>query len=175
MRWTLSHRAARRACVLADRHYNRQSAGSPQFIPPGSPVALVYPDEAVASAVWVTLRQKFQDHAWPGAWVNTLFRKECDGDASEFIRDALAATRFIWPDIPPQGLITFIDPNKVKARLVRGRTTWGHCYFMAGFKHVGYTKGGLWVFQIHASDWPEPIAPLGAQLNLDHTHAKGIK
>lgn len=33
--WALSHRADARALPIADRHYNRQKIGSPQFVPPG--------------------------------------------------------------------------------------------------------------------------------------------
>jgi len=32
--------------------------------------------------------------------------------------------------------------------MIRGRSTWGQTYIEAGFDHVGYTKGGLWVMQI---------------------------
>jgi hypothetical protein len=50
--------------------------------------------------------------------------------------------------------VTFIDPVKVKPRMVRGRPTWGHSYLKAGFKHVGYTKGGLWAMQMLPADMP---------------------
>jgi hypothetical protein len=35
MHVALSHRADHRALPLADRHYNRQKPGTPQFVPPG--------------------------------------------------------------------------------------------------------------------------------------------
>jgi len=35
MRWIRSHRADAEVVPLADRHYNRQKIGSPQFAPPG--------------------------------------------------------------------------------------------------------------------------------------------
>lgn len=34
MRWIRSHRADAEVVPLADRHYNRQKIGSPQFAPP---------------------------------------------------------------------------------------------------------------------------------------------
>jgi hypothetical protein len=34
MNWRMSHRADPLALPLADRHYNRQKPGSPQFMPP---------------------------------------------------------------------------------------------------------------------------------------------
>lgn len=33
--WHLSHRFDPRAVAIADRHYNRQKPGTPQFVPPG--------------------------------------------------------------------------------------------------------------------------------------------
>ena len=35
MNWTVSHRADPSAVKLADRHYNRQKPGTPQFVPHG--------------------------------------------------------------------------------------------------------------------------------------------
>lgn len=45
-------------------------------------------------------------------------------------------------------MVSFIDPAKVQPRPIRGRKTWGHSWFEAGFSHVGYTKAGLWTFQM---------------------------
>src|SRR5271167_4064836 len=49
--WRLSHRADTEALPIADRHYNRQKIGSPQFVPPGRCLVLLADDE---SALWVT-------------------------------------------------------------------------------------------------------------------------
>src|SRR5690242_7545534 len=49
--WYLSHRADPRAVPLADRHYNRQKPGTPQFVPPGRCLVLLTAD---AGALWVT-------------------------------------------------------------------------------------------------------------------------
>ena len=40
MIWSLSNRADPFARDIADRHYNRQKIGSPQFVPPGRCVVL---------------------------------------------------------------------------------------------------------------------------------------
>ena len=74
MRWTLSNRFDARALPLADRHYNRQKPGTPQFVPPSSNVVLISGDPV--SALWVSIRQKYVKHAWPGAWCCSLFRNE---------------------------------------------------------------------------------------------------
>lgn len=151
--WTRAHRADRDCLPLADRHYNRQKPGSPQFVPPGRCLVLKAP-----GAVWVSSWPfaEYVKHRWAGAWINSLFRKEGGGLASEYIRDAIAATRAEWPDVPDQGLVSFIDPLHVKPRRIRGRQAIGESYFEAGFVHVGYTKAGLWAMQIKLTDMPEP-------------------
>jgi hypothetical protein len=55
-RWKLSNRADPKARVLADRHYNRQKIGTPQFVPPGRCLVLLGRRE---KAFWVT--------SWPFA------------------------------------------------------------------------------------------------------------
>ncbi len=157
MFWERSHRADKEALPVADRHYNRQKPGTPQFVPPGRCVVFKHMAGGQCKALWVSSWPKYARHAWQGAWVNTLFRKECDGKASAFIREAVALTRWRWPDVPDLGMITFIDPSKVKPRMVRSRPTWAHSYFEAGFVHVGYSKGGLWTMQLRPKDMPEPI------------------
>lgn len=152
MLWTRSYRADPDCLPIADRHYNRQKPGSKQFVPPGRCVVLKAP-----GAVWVTSWPfaEYVKHAWAGAWVNSLFRKEGQGLASVYIRDAVAATRAEWPDVPALGLVSFIDPLHVKPRKVRGRQAIAESYFAAGFVHVGYTKAGLWVMQLRREDMPD--------------------
>lgn len=160
MKWSLSHRADAECLPLANRHYNRQNHNSKQFVPPGRCIVL-----KTEGAVWVTSWPfaEYVKHQWAGAWVNSLFRKECDGLASELIREALAATRSIWPNVPELGLVTFIDPLHVKNRKIRGRQAIAESYFQAGFHHVGYTKSGLWAMQITPDSMPEPCHPNGHQ------------
>jgi hypothetical protein len=156
VRWRLSHRADVDALKLADRHYNRQKIGSPQFVPPGRCVVLLS-DCGRALRVTSWPFAAYVRHAWPGAWVNSLFRNEGAGLASELIREAVAATRSIWPDVPPLGLITFVDSGKVKRKRDPGR-----CYLRAGFRHASpnATKGGLLAFQMLPEDMPDPALPL---------------
>src|SRR5512146_2941753 len=95
MPWHLSHRADPRAVALADRHYSRQKPGTPQFVPPGRCVVFV---NTANDAYWVTSWPfpEYTKHAWPGAWINSAFRKEGRGLASDMITQAVAATRWIW-------------------------------------------------------------------------------
>jgi hypothetical protein len=163
MHWTLSHRFDRDALPMADRHYNRQKIGSPQFVPPGRCCVL-----RREGALWVTSWPfaEYVRHEWAGAWVNSLFRREAGPQASVLIRDALAASRWYFGEPPELGLVTFVDPRKVPPVYRRGRDIYGYCYLMAGFRHVGFTKGGLWAWQIVADAMPEAEPPVGANLKL---------
>lgn len=153
MIWRESNRADPRAVRLADRHYNRQKIGSPQFVPPGRCFVLL---SACGRAVWVTSwpLADYVKHAWAGAWVNSIFRNEGAGLSSELIRQAVAATRWRWPSVPELGIVTFVDRAKV-----RGKRDPGYCYIKAGFRNVGQTKGGLVALQLLPSDMPEPSKP----------------
>lgn len=157
--WRLSHRADPVACAIADRHYNRQKPGTPQFVPPGRCLVLLTEDE---SALWVTSWPfaEFVRHAWPGAWVNSCFRREGgDVEASDLIRDAVAVTRWRWPEVPELGMVTMVDPRKVRGTKRRGRVLYGYSYLKAGFVEVGKTKGGLLVFQMVPDAMPAASMP----------------
>lgn len=155
--WVLSFRASPSARAIADRHYNRQSIGAPQFVPPGRCLVL----EAEGPALWVTSWPfpEYVKHGWPGAWICSAFRRE-GGDilASELITAAVAATRWRWPEVPELGMVTFIDTRKVRRKRDPGR-----CYLRAGFRPVGTTLGGLVALQLLPSDMPPALAPAGAQ------------
>jgi len=115
-----------------------------------------------ADALWVTSWQfaEYVKHEWPGAWVNSLFRNESDHLSSELITQAVAATRWKWP-IPALGIVTFVDASKVRKKRDPGR-----CYFRAGWKYCGMTKGGLIALQQKPEDMPHAQEPIGAQREL---------
>ena len=69
------------------------------------------------------------------------------------IIEAISATRSKWPSIPQLGMVTFIDPKKVRHKRDLGR-----CYRKAGFKPIGWTKGGLLALGMAPGDMPEPKA-----------------
>ena len=139
--WRLSWRADPAALALADRHYNRQKIGSPQFVPPGRCLVLLTADK---SALWVTSWPfaEYVQHAWAGAWVNSLFRNEGDHRSSDLIRWAVAHTRAGWAGVPPLGMVSFVDAARTEGKEVPG---W--CYRRAGWSHVGFTQAGLYAFQ----------------------------
>lgn len=151
--WILSHRFDAEALPLADRHYNRQKIGSPQFVPPGRCFVL---KSRCRRALWVTSWPfaEYVRHAWAGAWVNSMFRNEGAGLSSELIRDAIAHTRAVWPEVPPLGIVTFVDAGKVRPKRDPGR-----CYLRAGFVRVGETKGGLVALQMLPAQMPPAEVP----------------
>lgn len=160
MRWMVANKFDRDGVTLADRHYNRRKVGSPQFVPPGRSFVLV---SECRRAVWVTSWPfaEYVRHAWPGAWVNSLFRNEGAGLSSELIREAIAATLVRWPEPPAIGIVTFVDAGKVRHKRDPGR-----CYLRAGFRHIGATKGGLLAFQMLPAEMPAAEPAIARQSEL---------
>ena len=104
---------------------------------------------------WVTSWPfaEYVKHAWPGAWVCSAFRNEGrEWPASQLIVSAVAATRAEFGDPPEIGMVSFVDPSKVKHKRDPGR-----CFLKAGFRLVGKTKGGLLAFLMSPADMPEPL------------------
>jgi len=178
MPWALSDRADPAARAIADRHYNRQHVGAPQFVPPGRCLVLTAP-----RAFWVTSWPfaEYVRHAWAGAWVCSAFRLEGGnpGDASALIASALAVTVWHWPhpsvpawriskrhdrsDVTNEriAMITFVDEAKTRTKRDPGR-----CFRRAGFVDVGRTKGGLVALGLPVDSLPPADAPIGAQRSL---------
>ena len=167
MIWRLSHRFDRAALPLADAHYNRQKPGTPQFVPPGRCVVLLAGEPA--HSLWVTSWpfSEFTRHQWAGAWVCSCFRRTGGGDtASDMIRAAVAATRAIYGEPPPLGMITFIDRDKVRPTMVRGAPVWGWTWLRCGWRVAGESQSGLLCLQLLPEDMPAAVAPLGMQGRL---------
>jgi len=61
--WQRSHRFDKRAVALADRHYNRQKPGTPQFMPPGSCRVLVANNNKAVFGLSFP-KAEFVKHAW---------------------------------------------------------------------------------------------------------------
>lgn len=100
--WRRSHRFDSAVLPLVDRHYNRQKPGTSQFVPPGRCLVLHSVDRL---SLWVTSwpYTEFTKHAWAGAWINSLFRREGGPLASDLIRDAVACTVGHYGAPPPTG------------------------------------------------------------------------
>jgi hypothetical protein len=157
MIWRLSHRCDPEARELADRHYNRQKVGAKNFVPPGRCLVLKAATNS-GKAFWVTSYPfaEYVRHAWAGAWMCSAFRNEGAGVASDMIKQAVAATQWKYGKPPSLGIVTFLDTKKVQPTIVRGKPTWGRTWALAGFRHVGATKGGLMAWQLHPENMPPP-------------------
>jgi len=161
--WWLSNRFDPAILPLADRHYNRQKPGTPQFVPPGRCLVLKTREN---DAFWVTSwpLAEWTKHEWAGAWVCSAFRNE-NREAylsSDLIRQAVAATLWRYGNPPELGMVTFIDKTKTRKKRDPGR-----CYRKAGFKVVGETKSlHLVALQLLPVDMPEPEAPMGTGMEL---------
>ena len=155
MNWCRSHRADPAARRIADRHYNRQKVGTPQFVPPGRCLVLL---STCSRAFWITSWPfaEYVKHAWAGAWVCSAFRSEGAGRASDLIREAVAATLAHYGEAPELGMVTFIDRKQVKPTKTHGEPSWGWTWKQAGFRECGETKGGLLALQLLPADMPEP-------------------
>lgn len=152
--WTPSHRFDPETRVIADRHYNRQKPGTPQFVPPGRCLVLKRPD-----AFWVTSWPfaQYTRHDWAGAWVCSAFRNEGSTLSSTLIVDAVARTRERWPDEPrivckhcgrTVCFVSFVNVRKTRRKRDPGR-----CYVKAGWQRCcATTKGGLVVLHLDAQD-----------------------
>lgn len=158
--WRLSHRADPAALPLADRHYNRQKPGTPQFVPPGRCIVLL---TTAADALWVSSWPfaEYVKHEWAGAWICSLFRNESALLSSALIREAVAITRRIWGEPPAFGMVTFVN-----TAMVRKKRDYGRCYRRAGWRPCGTTKGGLLALRIAPDEMPAPVAPVGTQDSL---------
>jgi hypothetical protein len=167
MPWEMSHRAASRSRIIADRHYNRQKVGTLQFVPPGRCLVL-HAATPTGKALWITSWPfaEFVKHEWAGAWTCSAFRNEGAGVASSLITDALSATRAYFGEPPPLGMITFLDRSKVRPIRVRGADVWGWTWLKAGFQIVGETKGGLLALQIEPTGMPTARYAINGQPNL---------
>ncbi len=165
MLWALSNRADPLVVPLADRHYNRQKIGSPQFAPPGRCLVLKRPD-----AFWITSWPfaQYVKHRWAGAWVCSAFRNEGQLLSSELIRQACAATRWYYGEPPELGMVSFVDPSKVRAK-----QNPGYCFLKAGFVADGTTEGGLLAFVLAKDAFPNEAKPVGAtNRHKDYNMAK---
>jgi hypothetical protein len=117
---------------LRDRHY-AGGVGGKTVGQPGRRLAFVTFD---GTAGWISHWPDpvYAKHGYGDAYICTLFRKECDGLASEFIDAAIELTEERWGAPPSGGWLTFVDPDKVES------PNPGYCFKQAGFQVVGRTK-----------------------------------
>jgi len=127
--WLVTHKGDMSCRLLADRHYSRQTVGHPMFTRPGRNLVL---RTTRGDAVWVTW-QGIRDDGLD-AWECTIFRNESTILSSQLIREAVTATIFEWGAMPKDGIITYVDADKIRS------TNPGCCFKMAGWKRIGESK-----------------------------------
>ncbi len=130
--WTRRGRFDAAACALADRHYSREKAGSPQVGGPGFLLVFVTPCE---QAAWISKRHS--PEIFEGNRTRTtadgfqgyrcgLFRNESRHRASDLILAAVELTESIWGP-SAQGWLTYVDKSKVASQNP------GYCFKKAGW------------------------------------------
>lgn len=125
--------------AIFDNHYSRyryaDGRKSLLYVGPGEKTVLLTPD---ALALFVWRKFKSLDHQ---EGVNcAVFRNEGPQLSSFLIREACAIA---WERWPGERLYTYVD-----AKLTRHKRDPGRCFLRAGWKHAGWSKGGLRILDI---------------------------
>lgn len=131
--WIVVDKFDHGGALLADRHYSRQTIGSPQYMAPGQTLVLV---TAARDALWGVVFNVFRK-VW--RWRNSIFRNESARRSSELIVEATKLTHERWLDkygvLPSVDLTTEIDIEATRARRSRNHKP-GHCYRCAGWREL---------------------------------------
>jgi len=129
--WIVTNKGDQTVRSLMDEHYSRQTIGARQFCRPGNNLVLRTAD---GTGAWISWRG-IRDDGVEDAWECTAFRNTSNMISSELIHWAVYATICEWGHVfPASGIITYVDPKKVKSDVP------GYCFIRAGFKKVGVSK-----------------------------------
>lgn len=132
--WREVHKSTPALVALADRHYTRQTPGSPQCCRPGVNLCLLTDDCSAAWVVWRPIPAVGRKDGLE-AWECTLMRNEGRRRTSELIREAVEWTWRAWGWPPRDGLITAIDAEATAAgRSPHARP--GRCFRAAGWREI---------------------------------------
>jgi len=145
--WRRVKKTHPRAVAYADRHYTRQTPGSPQFMPPGQTIVLLS-EQAVFG--WWRPKPGIEAMHHLDGWTCTIFHREGkDGPlASELILDAEDAISLYGYDCGGDGLLTYI-----------GKHLDGTCFQLAGYAPVGSSVDGKALLGKPYRRWlyPDPL------------------
>ncbi|MCX5495420.1 hypothetical protein OSH11_11940 [Kaistia dalseonensis] len=127
------------ARAMFERHYSaqrnllrRRARRTKLIVGPGFKLVLIRADAASVCA-W---RKAIRDDGQTGVEC-TVYRREQGELASDLLRSAMA---IVWDRWPGERLFTFVDPMLVKPTIRTGRPTWGHCFYLAGWRFAGISK-----------------------------------
>jgi len=166
MHWYQTTCFDRRAALLYDRHYSRAILNPSRVglrqIAIANSLVLVTIDY---SALWVTARPNpVARNDGADIWLNQIFRNESAIPSSALISEAVAATRWRWPVIPPGGFITYIDTRHTGCEIA------GYCYrrVQPRWKRQGMTTKGMAVLGVSGAQLGRvtPQAPQSFQMRL---------
>lgn len=123
---------------IFDNHYSRYHYADGRkpllYVGPGQKTVLITPD-ALALFVW----RKFRSMDHQEGVSCAVFRNEGPHLSSYLIRDAM---RIAWERWPSERLYTYVDPGKTRRKRDPGR-----CFLRAGWRHWGWSKGGLRILE----------------------------
>jgi hypothetical protein len=113
--------------ILADRHYSRQTIGSPQFAGCGRKIIL---RDANAQVLFVWIYSYYRLDGLDGYYCS-IFRNESERLSSEIILEAEHFAVYRWGS---GRAFTFIDATAIRSRNP------GYCFKKAGWRFVGYSS-----------------------------------
>ena len=124
------------SAILADRHYSRQSVGSPQFMPPGKTIVL---RNSEGTVVFGWLWQDKRDDGQRG-FNCSIFRNESNRQSSSIIREAEELARMFWGD---NRMFTYVDASNIRPQPHKFRKPRvpGRCFLKAGWKFLVRKNG----------------------------------
>jgi hypothetical protein len=136
--------------AIFDQHYSRYHYADGRkpllYVGPGQKMVLITPD-ALAMFVW----RKFISMDHQNGVSCAVFRNEGPTLSSDLIQ---SAELLAWDRWPGERLYTYVDPAKVRHKRDPGR-----CFLRAGWRHSGWSKGGLRILE-HLPDLQNGISPL---------------
>ncbi len=140
MPWTRTHKGDPRCIALADKHYSRQSPGSPQFCRPGYNLVL-YAADARGATVFVWWRPRWDVGRKDGlrAIECTIFRNE-SGYLSSFLIDQAVACLLCWFRYDGESIITSVNSEKTRSGRAAGSLP-GKCFRAAGWVDLEHRQG----------------------------------
>lgn len=123
------------AARFYDRHYSRQTCGSPQYALPGELLSL---RDSLGKVLFVWVKQKYRRDGRAGQLYCAIFRNETSRLSSDIILESERLACAKWGG----GLaFTFIDPQQIRS------SNPGYCFKVAGWNFVGKSKAGKHILE----------------------------
>jgi len=139
---------------IFERHYSareslarRKARATKLIVGPGFKLLLL---STAADALCCWRKEKHRKDGQVGVECS-VFRREGGDVASGQLRAAMALA---WARWPGQRLFSFVDPREVEPTWRSGRPTWGHCFYLAGWRFEGLTKKRLHIL----AAYPDEVA-----------------